>query len=40
MKPIFHPKCDLIESFMARYRMSELRFEIFAHLMLAQIVQH
>ena len=35
MKPIFHPKCDLIESFMARYHMSELRFEIFAHLMLA-----
>lgn len=35
MKCIFHPKCGLIESFMARYHMSELRFEIFAHLMLA-----
>lgn len=37
MKPIFHPKCGLIESFIARYHMSELRFEIFAHLMLAHI---
>ena len=35
MKRIFHPKCGLIESFMARYHTSELRFEIFAHLMLA-----
>ena len=35
MKSIFHPKCGLIESFMARYHTSELRFEIFAHLMLA-----
>lgn len=35
MKSISHPKWDLIESFMARYHMSELRFEIFAHLMLA-----
>lgn len=43
MKPILHPKCGLIESFMARYHMSELRFEIFAHLIKlirAQIVQH
>lgn len=35
MKRIFHPKCGLIESFIARYHTSELCFEIFAHLMLA-----
>lgn len=35
MKRIFHPKCGLIESFMARYHMSELHFEFFAHLMFA-----